>query len=397
MSSGLAPARYDLILVGAGAAGLTLAHQWATSVLREGRLLLIERDLAAVERRAWSWWAWHPTPFEPWVYRTWQVLRVAGAEGVQELPLETYRYQTLRGRELVQQVRQVLADCPRSELVEGEVERVVDGPEVAEVWVGGRCHTASWVFDSRPESAQVQAAGAERMLHQRFHGWVVQAERAVFDTRAAMLFDFRVPQEGDFRFVYLLPFSPELALVELVTLAPCEPERLLRGYLEQVLGGVGYRVAGQEYGATLLTAAPFARREGSRVLRVGIPGGRIKPSSGYGFIRALEDAEAVVRSLQAYGHPFARLPRTPWHFRLMDAVMLEAMAAEPGRMAAVYERMFARNPVERVLRLLDERASVRDVVGMIWSMPWGLFLRAWLRHEVRRLGAGARADRPRLR
>ncbi|WP_437667573.1 lycopene cyclase family protein [Sorangium sp. So ce1182] len=136
----------------------------------------------------------------------------------------------------------------------------------------------------------------------------------------------------------------------------------------------------REGGASLLTCAPFARRLGRRVLAIGLAGGRLKPSTGYAFTRILDDAARVVRSLETAGHPFAAA-RRGLPYRFFDAVFLRLIAAQPARIEPVLTALFTRNPVDRVLRFLDERASLADVLALVASLPKLPFLRAlagWL-------------------
>ncbi|WP_437617138.1 lycopene cyclase family protein [Sorangium sp. So ce834] len=210
----------------------------------------------------------------------------------------------------------------------------------------------------------------------------IEAEAPLFDTGAATLFDFAgaAGHGGDARFYYVIPFTPQRALVELVALGGEAHEEELARYVERTAGGARFRVVRRERGASLLTCAPFARRLGRRVLAIGVAGGLLKPSTGYAFTRILDDAALIVRSLETAGHPFARPPRG-LPYRFFDAVFLRLLAAQPSRIEPVLTALFTRNPVDRVLRFLDERASLADVLAIVASLPKLPFLRAlagWL-------------------
>jgi lycopene beta-cyclase len=76
-----------------------------------------------------------------------------------------------------------------------------------------------------------------------------------------------------------------------------------------------------------------------------------------------------------HGHPFGgRRPRR--RHRLLDAVLLEVLDRDPPRLEQVFARLFAANPVERVLRFLDEDTSVTEELRLIASLPPAPFLRA---------------------
>jgi lycopene beta-cyclase len=80
--------------------------------------------------------------------------------------------------------------------------------------------------------------------------------------------------------------------------------------------------------------------------------------------------------LVRHGHPFD-VPRPSRRHHLLDAALLEVLDRDPPRLEQVFARLFAANPVERVLRFLDEDAGVGEELRLIASLPPAPFLRAW--------------------
>ena len=127
-------------------------------------------------------------------------------------------------------------------------------------------------------------------LNQHFRGWEIETERPVFDPQSPTLFDFRTPQDGHMRFLYTLPFAENRALIEYHfsqphLLQPEEYEAGLKTYLEEVLGLQQYDIKHVEAGVIPMSDHPFPRRLGQRVMAIGTKGGRVKPSTGYAFLR----------------------------------------------------------------------------------------------------------------
>lgn len=60
------------------------------------------------------------------------------------------------------------------------------------------------------------------------------------------------------------------------------------------------------------------------MLRIGLAGGLLKPSTGYAFTRIQHDSDQIVASLGRHGHPFD-VRRSGWIWRLLDAWMLCAI------------------------------------------------------------------------
>ncbi len=118
-------------------------------------------------------------------------------------------------------------------------------------------------------------------------------------------------------------------------------------------------------------------------MSIGTLGGRIKPSTGYAFIRMQEDSSAIVRSLLKVGHPFS-VPPGPRRYRFFDSVMLEIMAHHGERIQPMFTALFEHNPAERIFHFLDERASLWENLLMAPSLPPQLLLQALLRLDALR-------------
>jgi lycopene beta-cyclase len=385
----MAMRRYDFILAGGGAAGLSLAHYLVNSSLVDRSILIVDRDTKLRNDRTWSFWTDQPTPFDSIVCASWDRLRVAFGESVAEIPLGTYRYRTIHGVDFYQFVRRELADRANVDLVVGDVEQVEDGAGGARVVVDGTAYEGDWIFDSRSTYFPDRTDWSRyRQAWQRFVGADVKALDGAFDPAAATFMDFRTPQDGAVRFFYVLPFSQSRAMVEYVAIGG-EPPRpsvataALAEYLESTLTIHRYDAHPAESGASLMTDRPFPRRLGRRIMAIGARGGRIKPGSGFAFARIQHDSLAIVRSLRDLGHPFAVPPDSP-RYRLFDLLLLEVIARRPAAVEQLLGIMFLRNPIGRVLRFLDEAGSPWENFQLIVTMPALLYLSMLVRSKAGR-------------
>lgn len=364
----------DFAIVGAGCAGLSLAVQ-LSEAFPERSVVLFDPGLGDLANRTFAFWTDRAPPLPEAVSRSWSRVRVVTDARVVDRSLDAYRYHVIEGTRFGEAVLARLAGR--------RVSRVPASVTAVEPIEGGhRVRTATgsidadWVFDSRLDLEAVPADPARHVaLTQHFLGWEVTTDSPSFHTDSVTLFDFRVPQGRDVRFVYVLPLGPRRALVEHVSHHEhANAKDDLRAYVD-AMGLPPHDVARVEAGASPLTDAPFPRRAGPRWLRIGIAGGRLKPSSGYAFVRIWRDCEAIVRSLARHGHPFD-LPPDPAHFALLDGLMLRVMRRSPDRMGPIFARMFERNPADRVLRFLDEAVSLDDVIALGSALPPGPFARA---------------------
>jgi lycopene beta-cyclase len=382
---------YDIILAGGGAAGLSLACHLTRSPLRDRRVLIVEQDSKDRDDHTWCFWTDRPTLFDDIVCRSWSQLQVLGEHFAKTLDLQAYRYKMIRGIDFYRFARACLEEHPHLDFLQGRVERIEDGGKVASLCVDGRRYTGTWVFDSLFDWSAFQPDPARyHSLTEQFKGWEIETAERAFNPQLATFLDFRTPQERGTHFFYVLPLSERRALVEsvLCTTAPVAweyCEQALRRYLESVLGIEAYSIRREEQGISPLTDWPFPRRTGERIMAIGIQGGKVKPSTGYAFLRMQQDSSAIVHSLLEEGHPF-RVPQSPRRYRFFDAVMLEIMTRHAERIEPIFTALFEHNPAWRIFRFLDERASPWENFLMMPSLPPRLLWQALLQFDtVRRV------------
>lgn len=398
---------FDFAIVGAGVSGLCLGWMLSdpASPLRDRSILLIDGAEDEDELRALSFWSAGAIALEPLVRHTFRMLKVFDGENGHLLPLREHTYRTLFFADLQRETKARLARHPQHRIVSGRLQSLVqaqDGGSVS-LLLDGTSYEARWVFDSRFRRSALRVDTRRwHALQQHFQGWIVRTEHDAFEPDVATILDFRAfdpasahhpaPAHGT-RFVYVLPFSRREALVEIVSLSAIDAAAQLRAYLLHACGIERFSIVAHEGGTSPLTEMPFDPREGARVRRIGIASGCLKPSTGYALTRILDEATAILRSLERHGDPF-HTPRRSLVYRLLDGVLLDLWEHEPGLMPAIFTTLFTRNPPDRVLRFLDERAGAGEVIRLIASLPTLPFVRAAVRWLGHRLGLSARPALP---
>jgi len=375
---------FDAVIAGGGLSGLSLAAHLATNGWQDRSVLLVDDPAARPSAVRWGFWSAGPGLLDAAVSRSYRQVRVHACGSSRVVALGRYRYRSVRRPDLNRVVLDLLAGCPRFAVIPGRVGQVRDRYDAAEVMVDGQPIRASWAFDSvtAPPHGRVDGQLA-------FTGWEVHCARPVFDPDTPVLFDFRTPQAGGARFVYVLPDDPHRALVELTAFVPggARPptaavrRAALAGYLHDVLRCGDYHIQRTESAVLPLRANPPPRGTG-RVLTIGARGGLVKASTGYAYQRIQRDSEAIARSLNRHGHPFDVSPPRLRH-RLLDAVLLAVLDRDPAQLEAAFARLFFANPAGRVLRFLDEDSGARDELRVIASLPPAPYLRAVAAGAVR--------------
>ncbi|MEU3415653.1 lycopene cyclase family protein [Streptomyces sp. NPDC006658] len=355
----------DVAVVGAGAAGLSLAHRLSGGVpgLRTPSVVLVDAPPGPLRPppRTWCYWTAGAGRFDAAVRAEWRRLRVRPRTGAPvEGDIDPLRYRMIRSDDFERLVSRDLAHSPNVRRLEATVEAVEDVPGGAHVHLrdtDGRARvlSARWVLDSRPPGS---LPAARTTLLQHFHGWFVRTARPVFDPAAVELMDFRTPQPAHgLSFGYVLPTGPCEALVEYTefsrhTLTPDRYEAAVRHYADEVLRLGERQVLATETGVIPMTDAPIARQTGASVFRIGAAGGATRPATGYTFAGLQRQTAAVAAALRHGRRPMPPAAH-PARSRVMDAVLLRALDSGRADGADLFGRLFARVPMARLLRFLD--------------------------------------------
>ena len=372
---------YDYLIVGGGAAGLSLAYHISQETrLAHKKVLIIEPEAKDQNDRTWSYWGKEPMLFDSIAAHEWCKIafRSPGFENI--IDLEAYRYRMIRGLDYYQFIRSTLATNAQFTLLRGTVatlENTANGV-TAHGSVGE--FTARYGFDSRPPAIE-QYPSKYRYLLQHFVGWEVETVADVFDPDVVEFMDFRGEQHQEARFMYVLPFTARTALVEYTLfsekpLPKAEYEAAIREYLGTTLRVTDYRIVAEEVGAIPMTDHLLPARNGPHIINLGTRGGRAKPSTGYAFKRIQQHSARLVAALASTGH----LPADPtgdrWQFRLFDTLLLDIMQRRGETTRDIFRQLFERNPVERIFRFLDETTSWADNLRVMNSVAPGPFMRS---------------------
>jgi lycopene beta-cyclase len=383
---------FDAVIVGAGAAGLSLASHLAHAGWGD-KVLLVDDAPHALEARSWAWWSTGAGLLDSAASAVIDHLRVAGVGWRRSMAIAPYAYRRITGRELSAATDRIiganagyqrLVGSVRSLAPQGSGCRVmIDLPEpggVRTVEVSAR-----WVFDSVGLGSSPTPPASAAFLD--FHGLHIECPTDVFDPGTATLMDFRTDQSAGAAFVYVLPTSARSALVERTVFAFSDTydrdlhgarhEAHVRDYLRAHVRAGAYRVTGREVGTIPLQRGPFSRPNGP-VIPIGASAGMVKASTGYGFDRIQRHSAAIAWSLARGRNPASAARSQRWS-RVLDDALLRVIREDPAKAVEVFAALLTRNPASRILRFLDEDASLLSQCRLFATLPLAPFVRAQVR------------------
>lgn len=381
----------DIVIVGAGAAGLSLAHRLPTGTAPHPArpavsVVLVDAPAGPLRapRRTWCFWEAGPGRYDSAVTASWEWLRVHSRHGISvRRHIAPLRYKMIRSGDFEALVENDLARRPLIRRLHATVHDVALCPDgTARVRAtnasGARVDLAArWVFDSRPTH---RLPAARTHLLQHFRGWFVRTRRPAFDPDVADLMDFRTPQPArGLSFGYVLPISRHTALVEYTEFGPAPLtadayDAALEHYTLRVLNTGPVQVQATEQGVIPMTDAVLTDRTARTVFRIGVAGGCTRPSTGYTFAAIQRQTEAVAQAVRAGRRP-APPPPHQSRSRMMDAVLLRAL--DTGRIDGpdFFYRLFDRVPTVRLLRFLDGATRLYEDLAVGVHAPVAPMLR----------------------
>ncbi|WP_430786348.1 lycopene cyclase family protein [Actinoplanes sp. G11-F43] len=356
----------DIALVGGGgAASLILA-----SLTPGPRVAVVDPVHKRGQDRTWAFWGTPGTFLDPLLSASWNAVDVVTPASHRTLDLQPLRYAMLRSAPLYDLADQnpsaVRVTAPAHTLADDGNRVLVSAPD------GTPLVRASWVLDSRPRPPA--RPGRVNWL-QHFRGWWLESDTPVFEPGRAVLMDFRTPQPArGVSFGYVLPVSDRFALVEYTEFSPSTLtgeayDTALRGYAATLgLDLTALRVREVEDGVIPMTDGVFETRPSPRVIRIGTAGGATRPSTGFTFTAMVRQASRIAAEVAA-GRPPLPGPAYPARHLWMDAVQLRALDRGLVDGVAFFERLFERNPPDRVLRFLDGATSPAEELALMSSTP----------------------------
>ncbi|TVS12209.1 MAG: hypothetical protein EA419_05655 [Wenzhouxiangella sp.] len=372
------PAHFDLLILGGGCAGLSLAMRLAESGY-PGRVAIIEPRSVYVDDRSWCFWAPDQHPLAALVSRRWSRWRGSRwNRDVIERSAPGLSYQYVNSLDFYQHALEAIRGTDNIELkLDQKVVDVTREKDLFHIQTADSKLQARWVVDTRPPAP---ARLSESVLHQCFAGRVVSLapeSPGRFEPDAVELMTDMRRDEHGLQFSYVLPFARDRALVEVTRFCPAPVgARQLGAELDQLLARRGWKVGAveREESAVLPMGLPQPDSEPMPgMVRAGTGGGALRPASGYGFQRIQRWAGACSQRLGAGFGPLAQPPDSTRQ-RFMDGLFLQVLRDQPERAPELFGRMFERVPGPVFVRFMSDRAGWSDSLRIISSLPWRPFL-----------------------
>ena len=355
---------FDVIILGGGCAGLSLAMRLAAAGPLKQRVLLLEQRARYRHDRHWCFW--ESAVSESWPVQAsqrWSRFEVRLDHRRIEHESAAEPYALIESGRFYAQALSVLHRHPRLQLRRGltVAGSLRVGRRGLLVPTSQGVFEAPYVIDTRAERPRPGLG-----IWQSFLGYEIEVDAPLFDPKVATLMDFEPQSTSGLAFLYLLPRSRTRALLEWTVFdRNPQPAEGLRGDLEramaQRIGGQTARISYRESGILPMTVAsptpPLTATLGR--IRCGLDRGMARPSSGYAFSRIQAWADQCALRIRAGDPPCPPMADAPW-IKAMDQQFLAWLGQNPADGARRLYGLFEKTPTDRLVRFLAGRARPLD-------------------------------------
>jgi lycopene beta-cyclase len=371
---------YHYIFAGAGLSSLMTVYRMAVSGRFSGKkILLINPDSKRTNDRTWCFWQAGAGEWDSIVYRSWHTALFAHGSFSKKLDFDSYQYKMVRGIDFYSFVFQELSKHKNIEFVKQKVTGFADAGQHVLVKTETANYTCNKLFNSIYNPQLAASQNKYPVLQQHFIGWHVKTGQPVFDAQTPVFMDFSIPQKGNTRFMYVLPFSEDEALVEYTLfskdlLPEAEYEQAIEDYL-YAKGVASYEILDKERGSIPMTCYPFWKNNSQNVINIGSAGGWTKASTGYTFRNSDKMSQKLVDFLLGGNADFTKFHKKN-KFWWYDLLLLDILAKTNHKGPDIFSAMFKKGNAGRVFKFLDEETTLAQDLGVIWRCPKVPFLKA---------------------
>jgi lycopene beta-cyclase len=366
--------KYQHIIIGGGCAGFQLAKamlKLPNSIVKS--VLIIESSKEHAPK-SWCFWADNSHPYRHLVKKEWSSLSFGAYENKKSLPLQKQTYQYIDSQGFINYHLMEFENNPRITIIHDTVFDLENQNEGYLVNCYNKSFIADYVYTSVPNLTK--GVNYKPKVWQHFLGWEITTSENNFNPEEATLMDFDVDNNIDGRFIYILPFTENRALVECTIFSnqafPLTSfENSLKTYIHKKYGS-DYKLLKTEKGSV-----PMMRIENSmnfeRLIPIGTAAGCIKASTGYSFVRNLEHTNKIIGYLQGNN----RLPGVAYsRFDFYYKLLLWIIENEKHEIKIIFNLLFKNNSIRNILLFLDEKTSVFQEMRIFYSLPKFTFINA---------------------
>ncbi len=376
--------QYDYIILGAGASGLMLAFRMSQdSFFDEKSILIIDQEKDKGNDRTWCYWEDGSGEWDYLLTKTWSKVFFGSESFSKTITITPFSYKMIRSEKFYDNLWKSIDLKPNITFIEDRVTKYSEADKGVTVETNNSTYFGLKLLNSIPNKKVYETQQKYPVLQQHFMGWFVKTKTDCFDDSVASFMDFNIPQNGNTRFMYVLPIDKNTALFEYTLfskdlLKHSDYEDAIKDYLKQKKI-TDFEILEKEIGSIPMTSFKFEELNSKSILNIGTAGGWTKASTGYTFNNTSKKTKDLLVFLKTENDLTKFSKRTKFWF--YDLLFLDVLANNNGKGSTLFTSMFKKVNVQTILTFLDEESTFSQDLKIMSSVSPKLFLSA-LFHRI---------------
>jgi lycopene beta-cyclase len=374
--------QYDYIILGAGASGLMLAYRMSQDAFFDDKsILIIDKIKDKGNDRTWCYWEDGEGEWDQLLTKSWPKIYFGSDSVSKTINISPFNYKMIRSEKFYISLWGRIKLKQNITFIEDTVDSFSELEKGVQVITKSTRYFASKLFNSLPNPKVYVSQKKYPVLQQHFVGWVIKTEEEIFDDSVAKFMDFRVEQNGNTRFMYVLPIDKKTALFEYTLFSKellqyADYEFAIKDYLNKK-NIANYKVIETEKGSIPMTAFKFSKLNSEHIINIGTAGGWTKASTGYTFKNTSKKTKELTAFLKKENDLSKYSKNTKYWF--YDLLFLDVLAHHNDEGAALFSSMFTKSDTKTIFRFLDEESTLFEDLKIILSVPPKRFIQAFLK------------------
>jgi lycopene beta-cyclase len=369
--------RFDYIICGGGASGLLLSNALLSDKhFNDKKILIIEKDSKTDNDKTFGFWNDKESVLDNIVFKEWEYAEFRDSNSHNSFLLSPYKYKMIKSNEFYLYIGDKISKASNFTYLNTTVNEIDQ--------VNNKVKTNDGEFSSSIIFSSIYNEVSFKkypLLKQHFIGWTIETKNESFDDNKITFMDFSVDQKDEIRFMYILPFSKNKALIEYTLfsgdiISDDEYEKEIKAYLKK-RNILNYSIVEKEKGMIPMTCYPFFENNTDTYFQIGTAGGWSKPSTGYTIKNSIEKIDIIINSLKQ-NKPLSKI-RFKNRFWYYDLLFLDVLIASKGKGSQVFSDLFKNNDPIKIFKFLDEKTSVMEELSIFLSVDIKTFVKSLIK------------------
>ena len=369
--------KFDYIICGGGASGLLLSNAFISDkFFNDKKILIIERESKTTNDKTFGFWNDKESVLDEMVFKEWEFAEFKDSNSYNTFLLNPYKYKMIKSSQFYSHIGNKILKASNFKYLNSNINEIDEINNIVKTDDGE--FNSSIIFSSIYNEVNFKKYP---LLKQHFIGWTIETKSESFDDNKITFMDFSVDQKDEIRFMYILPFSKNKALVEYTLfskeiIADNEYEKEIKSYLKKN-NIQGYTIKEKEKGMIPMTCYPFFENNTDTYFQIGTAGGWSKPSTGYTIKNSIKKIDVLIESLKQ-DKPLSKI-RFKNRFWYYDLLFLDVLIASKGKGSQVFSDLFKNNDPIKIFKFLDENTSVIEELSIFLSVDIKTFVRSLIK------------------